>query len=164
MKILVLVRHATAVPELHDGTLTDHQRFLTPEGNKEALATAKAISDFWTQKSLMPPSIIASSATRAKQTAESIADEFLITSMRLKDSLYSHPKEHWIKIIKASDASSNALVMVSHNPVISELASSYLDRPVNLSPADYIIVQFDGNWADVDTSPWVLLKSSVVFA
>jgi len=160
MKILVLVRHASAEQEIPGSPDGDLGRKLTSVGLEQAKATAKLLSDFWRDQSLMPPSIVSSSAIRARQTADPIADEFLIPSIRFKDSLYTHPKEHWLKIIRASDASSNSLVLVSHNPVISELASTYLNTAVHFEPSDFLIVQFDGNWSDVETNPWRLMKAS----
>lgn len=125
MKTLYLLRHAhtyAAAPPL----LGDHERILTPQGTKEALAVGK----FMQENDFYPDFVLSSSSVRTIQTVRLIFGT-LFTKVGTKvDShfdrqLYQASAEDILSEIHKIDDSIQQLLVVVHNPGIAELAGSF---------------------------------------
>lgn len=116
MKRLIFVRHAKAEP--WDGKKNDFERQLSSKGQNDAAIMAGVLQD----NGIRPDLILSSSADRALQTAQIIAEKMNISSGKLKkkDDLYEDVTTNDIlEIISTTMESVNNLMVVGHNPWIS---------------------------------------------
>lgn len=116
---VILVRHAHADwPAFHG---CDFDRPLTPQGEADAATTARAIH----AAGNIPAMLLASPALRTRQTAAIIArslglDEAAIV---LVESLYNGSADVLeTELHRGTAATSGVVMLVAHNPGISELA------------------------------------------
>jgi phosphohistidine phosphatase len=114
----ILVRHAHAQWPAYQGR--DFDRPLTERGNAEARAAGQAIR----AAGFTPARIIASSARRTEQTARILLEHLQCapTALQLLDSLYNAEASTLWGELKAFAQSDALVVLVAHNPGISELA------------------------------------------
>lgn len=131
---VLLVRHAHAEEPRFDGT--DFDRPLSPRGEQDALRTAQAIR----AKSLVPTLILASPARRTRQTAEIIARELgtPVGGMQFVESLYNGSSAVLeTELRQAAVRVDGLLLLVAHNPGISQLARGLSPGTPSFSPADW---------------------------
>ncbi|HET7812134.1 MAG TPA: histidine phosphatase family protein [Steroidobacteraceae bacterium] len=114
---LTLVRHATAD---QDSSVRDFERPLSKKGWTEAEEMARRFKE----RSLVPDLILASSAVRTRDTAESFAKVLGVAPRLLQpdDSLYLADGEHILQLIRGVGPRVNHLMVVGHNPGISATA------------------------------------------
>jgi len=117
MKRLVLLRHGEAGPA---GALgSDFARPLTPHGRAQALQAAHRLQ----QAHCVPESILASPALRARETA-AIAAAHLerLQALRFEASAYPGTPEALLQLVGTLSERIGTLLLVGHNPGLSELA------------------------------------------
>lgn len=121
----VLVRHAHAEWPNYAGR--DFDRPLTARGEAEALQTARAIRAAGHQPGLL----LASPARRTRQTARILADEMAIPddALRFVAALYNAPPATLEAELRRALATSPVVMLVAHNPGISELARELAAEP-----------------------------------
>lgn len=149
MKRLTLMRHANA--EWKDPRICDFDRPL----NRRGVSEAEAMSRRLVELKLIPTVLLASSARRAQQTADIVARELGLNArnMRIEESLYLAPAEDIRRLIQATGPRVPHLMIVGHNPGISEVAN--LLAPIthvdNLATAAICSLTFDTRtWAEVE--------------
>lgn len=138
MKTLYIVRHAKAA-ELILG-ITDFDRPLTHHGREQAKNAAKFIKS----QNIPIDSIISSPALRAQDTAKIIASEYKFPKKQIQliESMYQTTPEGLIDLIETMDNDVNHLMLVGHNPPISELAQRLCkDIKSSLKPGSVVILQ-----------------------
>ncbi len=118
---LVVVRHAEAVERSAD--VSEERRYLTPEGRAFFRKTARTMLD----KGVNPDLILTSPLLRAVQTADILAETIsyegpLIASNNLAPGFDMTE----LGEILASHRSANELVLVGHEPDLSDLVVSLL--------------------------------------
>lgn len=140
MKILTLVRHAKS--DWKDSKLTDQQRPLNRRGKRDAPMMGKRIVNHGIRPSL----IIASPAVRAWTTATLVAREigYPIEFLQREDTLYLASLDDLISAVMAQDDGFNSLMVVAHNPGLTQFAN-YLSPGLtnNLPTAGVVSVQID---------------------
>jgi len=118
MKLLFLVRHAKS--SWDDPTLDDHQRPLNPRGMKNAPEMVHRLNAWQTG----PQLIVSSSALRAAQTAyffsQGLAGQ---PKLETRSELYTESAFELLDFIKDSPAQVDRLMIVCHNPAISDLVN-----------------------------------------
>lgn len=115
--IVAIVRHGKAERQALCGA--DADRVLTGRGHRQAEYLAAALAE----RLDGPVTLISSPFTRARQTAEVLAAG-LGTPRRLDDRLESgQPASSAIEIITQHGAPDGCLVLVGHNPQVSDLAA-----------------------------------------
>jgi len=119
LKRLTLMRHANA--QWKDPQITDFDRPLNRRGISEAEAMGRRLLEL----QLVPDSLLSSNARRAEQTAEMVARELGISarSIRAEESLYLAPADEILRIIRSTGPRIPHLMIVGHNPGISEVAT-----------------------------------------
>lgn len=148
MKRLSLMRHADA--QWKDAQLTDFDRPLNRRGNSEAEAIARRLVELH----LVPTAVLASSAHRAQQTAAIVIRQLGLSSrsVRHQESLYLAPAEEILRIVRDMGPRIPHLMIVGHNPGISEAArllAPNSDVP-GLSTGALCSLTFNvGSWAQV---------------
>jgi phosphohistidine phosphatase len=143
MKNLYLLRHADA--ELL--AQQDKDRQLSEAGHTEAEAVAKVFAE----KAIVLDAILCSSAIRTRQTCAHFlqllngkpAPQYL-------EELYNTDLETYLEVLKGLDGSYNAVLLIGHNPVITELASYLTGQPCHFSTGVLKYLELDvKSWAKV---------------
>jgi phosphohistidine phosphatase len=160
------MRHANA--QWKDPQFSDFDRPLNRRGTSEAEATARRLIEL----KLLPTAVLTSPARRAQQTADIVVRELGMTgaqrrespeapaarrretgrSLRIEESLYLAPADEILRIICATGPRIPHLMIVGHNPGISEVGN--LLAPTlhigDLTTAAMCSLTFDvRSWADV---------------
>lgn len=119
MKHLILLRHAKSEDNSPEGT--DYKRRLTHRGIGEVQDTTAQ----FLQLKLFPTLILCSSATRTKETL----DVFLATASGIRpetvlvlDAIYHAPASVLLETILAEGSAHACVMLIGHNPGISDLA------------------------------------------
>jgi phosphohistidine phosphatase len=130
MKTLLLVRHAKS--SWDQPGLTDFDRTLNERGKKDAPAMAKRVKE----KGIELDHLVSSPAKRARKTAKYFAEEFGFKKeeVKLVDGLYGATESEFLQAVKDIDDSYNAVAIFSHNPGITEFASSLTNVRVDDMP------------------------------
>ncbi len=152
-RTLLLMRHAT--PMLASG-LADHERPLNPQGE----ATAPRMGRWLVAQREQPDAIIASTATRARRTAELVSAELNhAPAVRTVDSLYLPYVEETIEVVACQGGAAGRLLVVCHNPGISEAVHALAGMDEYMSTATVAVLDFEIDvWSDLLVSPRGLLR------
>lgn len=118
-KTLILVRHAKS--SWKDSNLNDIQRPLNKRGNKDAPKMGKHLLE----KKIVPNAIFSSSGLRALTTARLISVEIGIKPSEIKvdDKLYTFSSEDLLKVIRSIKDKYTNVMVVGHNPAITDLTN-----------------------------------------
>jgi phosphohistidine phosphatase len=146
---LTLVRHAKTAPA-HDGQ-EDWDRELEAKGRHEAQTMAQRLKD----RELSPDFIITSPAVRARSTTRIIAERIKIRRERIveDEQLYLASPEVMLSVIKAQGSKHAHVLVVGHNPGITEFADRLSkERPIDNMPTCAVFtLQFDvESWTEVE--------------
>lgn len=140
MKTITLVRHAKSSWKNTD--LSDRKRPLNRRGERDAPIMGKRI----VEHGIRPSLIISSPATRAWTTAKIIATEitYPIEFLQREDELYLASLNDILDVIAAQDNGFNHLMVVGHNPGLTDMAN-FLSPGLthNLPTAGVVSVQID---------------------
>ena len=121
MKRLLLLRHAKAVPATDP--LVDIDRPLADRGERDAVR----IGERMRQQRLQPALILTSPAARALRTGQLVARTLdYPREIALDRRLYLAEPAAIIEIIAAQDAAIETLLIVGHNPGLTELVHRLL--------------------------------------
>ncbi len=130
MKQLCLVRHAKS-DWSHPG-LADHERVLNERGRRDGPRMAAALR----QRGYAPGLIVASSARRARETAELLAAGLaypLNQIVRLPELYLAEPPT-LLRVIQGLDEGVDCALIVGHNPGMQEAAHLLGSGGVNHFP------------------------------
>lgn len=140
MKTLTLVRHAKS--SWKDTRLSDRERPLNKRGKRDAPVMGKRMIEHGIRPSL----IISSPARRAWSTAKIIAAQisYPIEFLQRENGLYLASLDEILDIILAQDNRFNNLMVVGHNPGMTDFAN-FLSPGLtnNLPTAGVVSVQID---------------------
>lgn len=120
---LYFVRHGDAS---HNAP-TDAQRPLTDAGCKEARLVGQALAGM----KIQPTAVLSSPRVRAQQTADLIADALSMSSAQ-DDALNFHFNLNRLEDLLASYESDAHIVLVGHNPNMSEVAQAVTGARVSM--------------------------------
>jgi phosphohistidine phosphatase len=112
------MRHGNA--QWKDPQISDFDRPLNRRGLSEAEAMGRRLMEL----QLVPTILLTSTARRAAQTAEIVARELGVSArnVRNEESLYLAPAEDILQIIQSTGPRIPHVLIVGHNPGISEAA------------------------------------------
>lgn len=119
-RLLLVLRHGEA--EMHAASGLDRERALTRRGLLEAARTTRRCLELgW-----LPQRLLASPAARARGTAEVAARELGLgpASVELREALYLADVGTLLAEIATVDPDVLVLMVVGHNPGLSELAAA----------------------------------------
>jgi phosphohistidine phosphatase len=158
VKRLTLMRHGDA--QWKDPEVADFARPLNRRGNNEAEAIARRLSEL----QLIPDLIITSPARRAAQTAETVARELNLPprSLQYEEGLYLAGAEEILKLVRGIGPLVPHLMIVCHNPGISEVANILAPSPEmnGLSTAAFCSITFDASlWPQIGPK---VMRDSVI--
>jgi len=123
-KTLFLVRHAKS--SWSDPSLSDLERPLNKRGSRNAPDMGKRLAKTITKKDSalpIPEQILTSPAVRAQNTAKVIAKALNIKPKTIEDDerLYFQGAKSMLDVIVERAGESNSLMVVGHNPDITDL-------------------------------------------
>lgn len=156
----MLLRHAkSAWPE----GVADHRRPLAERGRK----AAPIIGAYMAEHGLVPDLALVSTARRAQETWEIVA-EALRQSVNARDTvaIYEVAAPAILKVIRDVEPSVRSLLLVGHNPGMSELALLLAGRGEELSrlhekfpTAGLAVIDFDiEQWSDIEPGKGHLVR------
>ncbi len=130
MKTLLLLRHAKSSwkqPELND-----HDRPLNKRGKKEAPKVGKYLKE----NRLVPDLILSSTARRARDTAQAVADESGYKGeVVFYQDLYLSDTACYLDILQCQPDTANRILVVGHNPDLDDLLTLLTDISNHLATA-----------------------------
>ena len=116
MKTLLILRHAKS--SWKNNALSDHDRPLNPRGQRDAPNVGKRLRN----EDLIPDAILSSTAKRACQTAEAVAQESgCAGELQLSGELYGGGPEAYLEAIRNLPSAVDCALVVGHNPDLEEL-------------------------------------------
>jgi phosphohistidine phosphatase len=149
MKTLFLVRHAKADPPQQG--LPDHDRVLNDRGRRDAPEMGRRLA----QRGVLPDLVIASTAGRARATAQLLAASLGVPADAIREDarLYASTAGKLLYIIQEQEDDRNCLMLVGHNPEMSELAHHFSRDMPELPTAAVARIDFDiDSWALVGST------------
>lgn len=154
MKTLILVRHAKSSWDLSG--VDDIDRPLNERGKKDAEEMAKRIKE----KGLDIDLLISSPAKRARKTAKYFAEElkFDKDETEIKNKLYPASVTAFLEVVHEIEDKHKAVMLVSHNPAITEFANTLTNVHIDDMPTCSIFA------AQSDAAGWAsFLESNKLF-
>ena len=145
MKKLFLLRHAKS--SWKDLTLDDIERPLNKRGKQDALFMAEK----FLEKKIFIDLIIASSSRRTADTAQTFAQILgLKSNVILTEKLYAASTNTILNLVLQFDEAVANVILVAHNPGITELSNELSDFYIDNIPTTGIIgFAIEGSWKNV---------------
>jgi len=144
MKTLILVRHGKAAHSHSKGG--DMDRPLTHRGKIESALMAEQFHEF----GVRVHAVLSSPALRAKATAKEFAD-WAVLPVGVDERLYDAGVSELLDVVQGAEDFHETIMLVGHNPGISEFLRVLLDSEyTNMPPASVAVVSFDVHeWVDI---------------
>ncbi len=121
-----------------DAGVDDHDRKL----NKRGRAATAEMAERITEKYKAPDCIVSSSAKRTVETARIFADEIGYDGpIELRRRLYLAEPDTILDVIAELDSSLKRILIVGHNPGLSELACRLSDSSIQMPTAAIFVVE-----------------------
>jgi phosphohistidine phosphatase len=140
MKTLLILRHAKSQSDAPAG---DRARELTERGHRNAAAMGAHIHNLIGT----PDAIIASDATRARQTAEIVAPAVDLTApLTVEPRIYAADPDTLLAVVRRIPDEIQTAIIVGHNPGFEELAAALAGNPehgVRLPTSGLAVLEFD---------------------
>lgn len=130
MKFIYILRHAKTIHG--GGNLKDFDRYLTPEGYRQAVAMANKIHE----TADLPQLLIASPARRAEETAKIFAEilGYSYEEIIQDQSLYFGDLDNLLEIVRYLPDSIDSAMIIGHNPTVLEAVNFLSRTPVHHFP------------------------------
>ena len=146
MKIVTLLRHAKS--SWKDTGLTDYDRPLNKRGEHDASMMAARIQ----QAGIRPSLILSSPAVRVWATAKEMARQlaYPIEFLQRDERLYHAGLQRIIDVLSRQDDSFNSIMIVGHNPGLTEFANYLVPGLTHNIPTSGVVS------VQVDTEDWNL--------
>lgn len=152
MKTLTLLRHGKSSWKTEGRP--DHERPLSRRGEENAPMMAGRITD----AGIRPSLIMSSSAVRAWATAKLVARaiSYPVEFLHRDDRLYLADLEKLLDVMAEQDPGFNSIVVIGHNPGLTELANYLLpDATSNIPTCGLVSLA-------IETDDWNLRDGSAV--
>lgn len=130
MKTIILVRHAKSTHNF--GVSSDFERPLNDRGFRDASEMGKKLF----KKNTIIDLFVSSPALRAKTTAELFVAEYKREKKEILfvPTLYHSDGNHFNEVISRFDDQFDHIAIFSHNPGITDFASSLTTTPISHMP------------------------------
>lgn len=154
MKTLTLLRHAKS--SWQDSSLQDRERPLNGRGQRDAPVMAERIKD----AGIRPSLILSSPAVRAWTTAKAIAHEIGYPGefLQQENHLYHASVRSLLKVISEQDTGFNNLMIVGHNPGLTDFANYLMpDLTDNIPTCGVVSFEIDSEDWNLDTEAEIKL-------
>lgn len=143
MKQILLMRHAKAVDEAK----SDFVRELSQRGKDDI----KLICDALLERKIRIKAVFSSKAVRCEQSAKKICDRLGIKKLKLVEEFYEADANGILKFLREIDNKTSSVLIIAHNPAISELAEFLGNAVIGSIPTCGIFgLEFDGKFSTLD--------------
>lgn len=146
MKTLFLIRHAKSSRD--DPTLHDKERPLNGRGKRDAPEMGERLA----KSDAKPDVILSSPAVRALATAELIVRklDYKVKDIVVDERLYAATSEDLLQIIRELGDKSKCVMLVGHNPELTELAHRLASKITDMPTCAVAEFTFDTtSWSTV---------------
>ncbi len=147
MKKIYILRHAKS--SWNDLAVSDFDRPLNERGKRDA----PLLGDKLKELKIVPDLILSSAANRAITTAMIVAEKINFPQEKIekREDFYLASSQKIIKVINLLDDSFNSILIVGHNPGLTELANDLGAFQVsNMPTCALVALEFDvGEWQAV---------------
>jgi len=146
IKTLYLIRHAKS--DWKDAKLSDFERGLSRKGKKDL----KTMSSFIALAGVQPDLVISSSALRAQITVDGIVNNLEYSGkIHYINELYMEKPKTLLNVITLQDDQYDKMMVVGHNPEMTELSNLFLKEHIHKIPTLGLIeIKFDiESWEDI---------------
>jgi phosphohistidine phosphatase len=142
LRTLILMRHGDA-----EDAPSDHERPLSARGRQQCAGVGRQLREAGVE----PGAVICSSAERARVSAELVVEALGSSRAPAVDAtLYLAEPRAYLAAVHGVDDGIEALLLVAHNPGLSDLASRLLGEHVALPTAGYAIIERElGSWREL---------------
>ncbi|MCK9617554.1 MAG: histidine phosphatase family protein [Lentimicrobiaceae bacterium] len=157
MKTLYMVRHAKS--SWNSVAMNDYDRPLLEKGKKRT----KLVIDQLIKQQTTIDLIIASPAVRALETAKILAHAFHypLSEIRTEKSIYASDADDFFDIFFDIPARIQSVMLVGHNPTITNFANIFLEKPIDYLPTSGVVcIEFASD--DWDNLAWAAFKCKFV--
>ena len=153
MKTLFLLRHAKAL--LYSQNNSDIDRPITGDGKREA----EIVGELLLKNKELPKLMISSKALRAITTARIVAQKINYPEKEIviNKNIYKAGSKKLQTIIEEIDNKIDSLMLVGHNPGISDLIEDLTDSIIGFIPTAGLVclINKSKNWGDKE-GKWIL--------
>lgn len=130
MRTLLLMRHAKS--SWDDPDLGDHDRPLNKRGQRDAPRMGTLLQN----EGLVPDRIIASSALRARQTAELLAPACGFSAcVDVTPELYHADEQDWSEQIRQIPGETTTALCIGHNPGLEDFLATAVGQYIRMPTA-----------------------------
>ena len=144
MVLLYLVRHAKS--SWADPGMADIDRPLNKRGKRDAPAMGRRLEE----RGVRPDLIISSPAKRARRTTVEIGKAIGYEgNVRVLESIYGGGASEIIRVAQSVDDAVTSLMIVGHNPDMTDLANTLTDFSVDNVPTCAIFCARFDSWSTV---------------
>jgi phosphohistidine phosphatase len=145
---LYLLRHAKS--DWGDPSAPDHDRPLAPRGRR----ACKRLAAYIEREGIAPKLVLCSTALRARQTLDGVSEALGEPPVVIDERLYLAAGEQLLERIAEVPASAGSLMLVGHNPGVSQLVRMLTDyspaAPPEIPTGALATLDFDvADWAAV---------------
>ncbi|MCD6332590.1 MAG: histidine phosphatase family protein [Bacteroidales bacterium] len=146
MKTLFLTRHGKT--NRREPGMKDFDRALTDRGKSDVLLVVRELKKL----QLIPELLLSSPARRAVETTGQILQEWPSLQVKTLDFLYGYfTWETFISQLQLNCGGTNRLMVVGHNPAMSEIGASLTgDYGGHLPTSGTYVIDFEvGDWNEI---------------
>lgn len=145
MKNLIIVRHCKS--SWKDPSLSDFDRPLNKRGNIDG----ELMSNYLREKEKKIDKLILSTSIRTRLTSKYFIEKIHFNSISYLDELYHASYSEIIKIISKIENNFNNIMVIGHNPGLTELINHFTDmRIYNIPTTGIIKVEFkEDKWSKI---------------
>jgi phosphohistidine phosphatase len=141
---LLLLRHAKSAWDA--AGVRDHDRTLNARGERDAPRMGRLL----VEEGLVPDLIVASTAVRARRTAELVAEAAGVDGVAVCEDLYLAPPGTLVDVARRRGGDAQRLLLVAHNPGLEDLVSQFTGSHDAFPTAALAVLQFDIDaWDDL---------------
>ena len=146
MKKLIVVRHSKS--SWKDSSLLDFDRPLNKRGKRDG----KKMSEFLSQFIKSIDLLLSSSSYRTKLTSKYYQDSLQIKNLIFTDSLYHASKKEIIENFYNVDSSINSILLIGHNPGLTEFINFSTDKNLfNLPTTGTVVIDYPiEKWTEIE--------------
>lgn len=143
---LLLLRHAQSGPSSPTGR--DYDRILTDFGRRQVDPVGRTL----VASGFKPQLVLCSASARTRETLALLDDSGLCSGAEVmySEKLYECTTQQILLQLAAVDDAIERVLLVGHNPGLSDLATMLSHQSVGLSPGDYVGLLFQGDWPAID--------------
>jgi phosphohistidine phosphatase len=149
MKSLLLLRHAKTSD--NNASITDGMRPLSDSGKYDVYKMSK----FLKNNKLIPSLIISSSAKRAKDTSNLLAESIGYNKdILLSELLYKTNAKHYINVISKISNNINMVLLIGHNPILENLIELITNELIMMETCSLVHILLPiTTWREIKKNP-----------